>query len=117
MDQCSEDLGLRPDLSPLPSAVRDLIHHGSSNGDLDDSEAAVAVCAALFRAGYGVDEVWMIMTDPRNGISKGFFSLDGEQAEVWLDRVISEADGEATKAKSCTPTLLHPDGGGAGLTQ
>jgi hypothetical protein len=92
MDLSPEELGLRPDLSRLCSAARGLIHDGNRNGHLDDSEAAVAVCAAMFRVGYGVAEIWMIMTEPTNYISKLFFSMDATQAEDWLERIIREAD-------------------------
>lgn len=91
MDWSLEDLGLRPDLSPLPSAVRDLIRQGSRNGHGDCSEAAVAVCAAMFQASFGVDEIWMVLTDPTNAVSAGFFSRGGEQGEAYLERIISQA--------------------------
>ncbi|HVF00910.1 MAG TPA: hypothetical protein VNA27_06160 [Rubrobacteraceae bacterium] len=113
MDLSPEDLGLAPDLSLLPADVRDLIRRGHPGHYPSYSEAAVEVCAEMFQAGFGVNEIWMIMTDPTNGISRAFYSQDGEQAEAWLDRVISKADGKATKVKSYTPTLLHPDGGGS----
>ncbi len=91
MDQSPEHLGLAPDLSRLQSEVRELIRHGHRGQYPCHSEAAAAVCVELLRAGFGVDEVWMVMTDPRNGISRAFYSQDGEQAEAWLDRVVSEA--------------------------
>ena len=86
-----EDLGLRPDLSRLPNETRDLIRDGSRNGHPGCSDALVEVCAAMFRAGYGVDEIWMVLTDPTNAISAAFFSKDGEQGEAYLERIISQA--------------------------
>jgi hypothetical protein len=92
MNQSLENLGLSPDLSRLSTEVRDLIQYGSRNGYPGGSEAAVAVCAAMFRVGYRVAEIWMIMTEPTNDISKLFFSIDATQAEDWLERIIREAD-------------------------
>ena len=91
MDRSTEDLGLTPDISRLPSEVRHWIRDGSSNECLDCSAAAVTICVAMFRAGYGVDEVWMVMTDPANGISGTFFKEDGQCAEAYLGLLISEA--------------------------
>jgi hypothetical protein len=91
MDRSPEDLGLAPELSRLSRRVHTLILHGSRDGHPDRSEAAVEVCAAMFKAGYGVDEVWMVMTYPANGISKEFFLQNGEQAEAYLERIVSEA--------------------------
>lgn len=85
-----ENLGLCPDLSRLPEEVRNLIQHGGFREYPHRSEAGVAVCAAMFRAGYNVAEVWMVMTDPANGISEEFFEEDGELAEVHLELLISE---------------------------
>ena len=113
MDLTPEDLGLAPDLSDLPGELVDLIRHGNRGQYPTHSEAAVAVCAAMFRVDSGVAEIWMVMSDPTNGITRAFYSQDGEQAEAWLDRLISEPDGKATKAESYTPTLLHRGGGGS----
>ena len=91
MDRFPEDLGLCPDLSRLPSNVLDLIQNGNRGEYPSRSEADMAVCATMFRAGYSVDEVWMVMTDPANGISEPFFEENGERAEVHLELLISEA--------------------------
>lgn len=85
-----EDLGLCPDLSRVPEEVRNLIRHGNRGGT-NRSEAGVAVCAAMFQARYSVAEVWMVMTDPANGISETFFEEDGKCAETHLELLISEA--------------------------
>jgi hypothetical protein len=91
MNPSLEDLELTPNLSRLPGEVVDLIHHGSLDGHAGCQEAAVAVCTAMSQVGFGVDAIWMIMTNPANGISEVFFETDGEQAEVYLERIISEA--------------------------
>jgi hypothetical protein len=92
MDPSLEDLGLRPNLSRLSGEMRDVIRDGSRNGHPGGSEAAVAVCVEMFRVGYGVAEIWMIMSEPTHDISKPFFSMNATQAEDWLERVIREAD-------------------------
>jgi hypothetical protein len=91
MDQSLEDLGLAPDLSRLPSEVRDLIRDGNRGQYPEHSEAAAAVCAAMFRVDFGAAELWMVMTDPTNVISNSFFSRGGEQGEAYLERIISQA--------------------------
>ena len=91
MGRALENLGLCPDLSHLPSSVLDLVRNGNRGEYPHRSEDSVVVCAAMFRAGYGVDEVWMVMTDPANAISQKFFEEDGEQAEAHLEILISEA--------------------------
>ena len=87
----SEDLGLCPDLLRLPSWVQDLIRHGNHTECSSHSEASVAVCAEMFWVGYALDEVWMVLTNPAHGISKEFFARDGEEAEAYLEKIISMA--------------------------
>lgn len=91
MDLSPENLGLAPDISLLPIEVQDLIRHGNRGQYPTHSEAAAAVCAAMFRVNFGVAELWMVMTDPINGISAAFFEKDGEQAEAYLELTISQA--------------------------
>jgi hypothetical protein len=91
MDRSPEDLGLAPELSLLPAEVRDLIRRDNRGEHPSHSEAAAAVCVELLRAAYGASEVWKVMTDPANGISKEFFLQNGEQAEAYLERIVSEA--------------------------
>jgi hypothetical protein len=91
VEQSPEDLGLCPDISRLPSEVRCLIRNGNRDGCPSYSKAAGVVCTEMFKPGFGVDEVWMVLTDPANGISEVFFEEDGEQAEAWLERIICEA--------------------------
>ena len=100
MNQSLEDLGLAPDLSDLPSEVRALIRHGHRGQYPTHSEAAAAVCAAMFRVDFGVAEIWMVMSDPTNGISRAFYSQDGEQGEAWLERITYEAH-EAVAQSGC----------------
>jgi hypothetical protein len=91
MDPSLEDLGLSPDLSRLPREVRNLIRHGSGDGQAGCSDALVEVCAAMLSAGYGIDELWMVLSDPASSISKGFFEKNGKQAEAWLEWIIRDA--------------------------
>jgi hypothetical protein len=104
MDQSPEDLGLAPDLSRLPSEVRDLIRYGHRGQYPTHSEDTMAVREVMFRVGYAVDEIWMILTDPANGISDSFYSKDGEeQGEAYLERIISQAY-DLTKRKEPSMT-------------
>ena len=100
MDRSPEDLGLAPDLSLLPAEVRDLILHGGRDVHYEQSEAAVAVCVELLQAAYGASEVWTVLSDPTNGISKVFFTKGGEQGEAWLERITYEAH-EAVARSGC----------------
>ncbi len=90
MGRFPEDLGLCPDLSRLPSNVLNLIRSGNHGEYPNRSEPNEVVCAAMFRAGYNVAEVWIVMTDPANCISEMFFKEDGERAETHLEQSISE---------------------------
>lgn len=85
-----EELGLNPDLSRLPADVRDLIRHGNRDEYPSRSEADWAVCLAMFEAGYGLDEIWMVMTNPDNGISGKYFEKD-TWGEDYLDLTVSNA--------------------------
>lgn len=88
MSPSLEELGLSPDLSRLASWVQDLIRDGACGGLSSHSEVSVAVCAEMFHAGYGLDEVWIVMTDPAHAISEVFFEKDGEEAEAYLEKII-----------------------------
>jgi hypothetical protein len=85
-----EELGLAPDLSRLPASVLELIRHGNGTEYPSRSEADWAVCVGMFRAGYGLDEVWMVMTNPENGISEKFYEK-GARGEDYLELTISKA--------------------------
>jgi hypothetical protein len=85
-----EELGLAPDLSRLPASVLELITHGNGTEYPSRSEADFAVCVGMFRAGYGVDEIWMVMTNPQNGISEKFFEKDAG-GEDYLELTLSKA--------------------------
>ena len=85
-----EELGLAPDLSRLPESVLELIRHGNGTEYPSRSEADWAVCVEMFRAGYGLDEVWMVMTNPENGISEKFYEK-GARGEDYLELTISKA--------------------------
>lgn len=91
MDRTPGELGLRSGLSLLSSGVCDLIWRGNRGQYPSRSEAAVTVCAEMLQTGYGAAEIWMIMSDPAYGISKHFFSQGAEQAEDWLEQLVSEA--------------------------
>ncbi len=85
-----EELGLAPDLSRLPAGVIELIRHGNRTEYPSRSEADWAVCVEMLRIGYGLDEVWMVMTNPENGISEKFFEK-GALGEDYLELTISKA--------------------------
>ena len=85
-----EELGLAPDLSRLPASVLELIRHGNGTEYPSRSEADWAVCVEMFRAAYGLDEVWMVITNPENGISEKFFEK-GARGEDYLELTISKA--------------------------
>ncbi|MDP9488054.1 MAG: bifunctional DNA primase/polymerase [Actinomycetota bacterium] len=81
---------LEPELSRLPRGVRDLIREGDRGRYPSRSEADFAVCVTMFRAGYGLAEVWDVMTSPHNGISEKFFEK-GNQGEAYLKLTIGKA--------------------------
>ncbi len=88
----SPDLGLSPDLSRLPQETQHSIWYGGNHSDarfLDGSR--ISVCLAMLQAGYRTDEIWVVLTDPTNGISKEFFGESGIQAENALDQIINDA--------------------------
>jgi hypothetical protein len=85
-----EELGLAPDLSRLPESVLELIRHGNGTEYPSRSEADFGVCVEMFRAGYGLDEVWMVLTNPENGISEKYYEK-GPRGEDYLELTISKA--------------------------
>jgi hypothetical protein len=85
-----EELGLAPDLSRLPAGILELVRRGNGTEYPSRSEADWAVCVEMFRAGYGLDEVWMVMTNPENGISEKFYEK-GARGEDYLELTISKA--------------------------
>ncbi len=95
-DWTPDVLGLAPDLSRLPQETLDLIRHG---GDHDEQRprggTLASACVAMFRTGYHIDEVWMTVTDPANGVSAEFYAEDGTAAEILLELTIARAIEEA----------------------
>ncbi|MBV9453522.1 MAG: hypothetical protein JOZ19_05300 [Rubrobacter sp.] len=85
-----EDLGAAPELSRLSWRVQDLIHYGNRGGYKSRSEADMAACVAMFRAGYSDAEVWAAMIDPANGISDKYIEK-GRQGEQYLSLTIGKA--------------------------
>jgi hypothetical protein len=85
-----EGLGLAPNLSRLPRKAQDLIRHGNRGEYRSRSEADMAVCVAMIRVGYGLDEVWTVMTSPENGISQKYFEK-GVNGEAYLELTIQKA--------------------------
>ncbi len=83
-------MGPPPSLSRLSRRMQDLIRYGNSGQYQSRSEADMAACVAMLGAGYGVGEVWAVMTEPRNGISEKFFEK-GSQGERYLQLTISKA--------------------------
>ena len=86
----TEGSTLAPDLSRLPRKVRDLIRRGNHQEYDSRSEADMAVCVAMFRAGYHFNEVWHVMTDPDNGISEKYLDK-GSRGDKYLELTISKA--------------------------
>jgi len=70
--------------------MQNLIRYGNRGEYESRSEADMAVCVAMFGAGYSVDEVWATMTDPTNGISEKF-AQKGRRGEQYLELTISKA--------------------------
>lgn len=85
-----EELGLAPNLSRLSKEDRDLIRRGNGFRRRSRREAWVSACAAMAQAGFGTDEIWIVMTDARNGISQQFYE-GGESAEDHLESIIGAA--------------------------
>lgn len=95
-DWTPDVLGLAPDLSRLSQETQDLIRHGVRNdGPSPRGGTLASVCVAMFRAGYHIDQVWMTVTDPANGISTEFYAEDGAAAELLLEVTIRHAIEEA----------------------
>jgi hypothetical protein len=85
-----KDVGPAPDLSRLSQRAQNLIRHGNHGEYPSRSEADMAICVAMFAAGYDVGEVWTVMTDPTNAISEKFFEK-GRHGERYLELTISRA--------------------------
>ena len=83
-------LGPTPNLLRLSQRMQNLIRYGNRGEYESRSEADMAVCVAMFGAGYSVDEVWATMTDPTNGISEKF-AQKGRRGEQYLELTISKA--------------------------
>ena len=83
-------LGVTPDLSQLSLKMQDLIRHGNRGEYLSRSEADMAACVAMLGAGYSEAEVWVVMTDPTNGISEKFLEKERQGAQ-YLGLTISKA--------------------------
>jgi hypothetical protein len=93
-----EELGLAPDLSRLPTGILELVRRGNGTEYPSRSEADWAVCVEMFRAGYGLDEVWMVMTNPENGIAEKFYEK-GARGEDYLELTISKAQAHWTSGQ------------------
>lgn len=89
------DPRLTPDISQLSWETLELIKHGVRGDDRSQCEARLKVCIEMIHAGYGVPDIWAVMTEPGNGISRVFFESIGEEAEDLLEQIISEADAAA----------------------
>jgi hypothetical protein len=83
-----------PNLSRLSPRIRDLIRHGNQGRYKSRSEADMAVCTALFGAGYSETEVWAVMTDTTNAISEKFLEK-GRYGERYLSLTIGKAIARA----------------------
>jgi hypothetical protein len=85
-----KNVGPTPGLLRLSQRMQDLIRYGNRGEYESRSEADMAACVAMFGAGYSVDEVWAMMTDPTNGISEKF-AQKGRCGEQYLELTISKA--------------------------
>jgi hypothetical protein len=84
-------VGPPPGLSRLSQRMQDLVRDGNPPGEYESrSEADMAVCVAMFGAGYTEAEVWAVMTDSANGISEKFFEA-GRHGERYLALTIGKA--------------------------
>ena len=96
-----ENIGPAPDLPRLSRRMRDLVRYGNRGEYPCRSRADMAVCVAMFGAGYTEAEVWAVMTDPTNGISAKFFEK-GRNGECYLSLTIGKA-----KARAEAPARLR----------
>jgi hypothetical protein len=84
------DVGRSPDPSRLSPRMQDLIRYGNRGDYRSRSEADLAVCVAMFGAGYTEAEVWAVMIDPANGISSKYLEK-GRHGERYLSLTIGKA--------------------------
>jgi hypothetical protein len=93
-----KNLGPTPDLLRLSQRMQNLIRYGNRGEYESRSEADMAACTAMFGAGYSVDEVWAVVSDPTNGISEKFVEK-GQHGESYLGLTISKAQAVAKSAR------------------
>ena len=62
------------------------------------SNADMAVCVAMFGAGYSETQVWAVMTDPANGISEKFLEK-GRDGGRYLALTIGKAASRAQASR------------------
>lgn len=78
-----------PDLSRLSYKFQYLIRRGNTGQYPSRSEADMAVCGALFKAGYSLEEIWSVITNPSYGISDKYYEKGG-QGRSYLNLTISK---------------------------
>jgi hypothetical protein len=88
--QACGNVGRSQDVSRLPSKFQDLVRRGNRGEYESRSEADMAVCVAMFGAGYRPGEVWAVMTDPGNAISEKYLDK-GYRGGDYLELTISRA--------------------------
>ncbi len=96
-----------PDLSRLSRRMQDLIRHGNHGEYPCRSRADMAVCTGMFGAGYSEAEVWVVMTDPANGISEKFLEK-GRDGERYLELTIGKAEGRTEVLPRRKPSRSRP---------
>jgi hypothetical protein len=87
-------MGLAPDLSRLSPRMQELVVYGNRGEYGSRSNADMAVCVAMFGAGYTEADVWAAMTDPTHGISEKFIEK-GHDGERYLSLTIGKAAARA----------------------
>ena len=75
--------------------MQNLIRYGNGGDYRSRSNADMAVCVAMFGAGYSQAEVWAVMADPANGISEKFVEK-GRDGERYLALTIGKAEARAS---------------------
>lgn len=78
--------------------MRDLILQGNRGQYKSRSEADMAVCVAMFGAGFEEAEVWAVMMNPSNGISEKY-----HERERGGERYLALTIGKAAALAQASP--------------
>ncbi len=93
------EVGSAPDLLRLSPRMQNLIRYGNGGEYQSRSNADMAVCVAMFGAGYSMSEIWAVMTDPTNGIAQKVLEK-GRHGERYLALTIGKAEARKPRGKS-----------------